>query len=173
MKEAGVPGDGGEAGGDYPLQDLGDSLEKDNNPEGSGRVVGLLTRFVEDNPVRFLQGGGVVAKPQEGSQEGHQNARGDAVNRFPNRIGDTLRSSGRGGRTLEDGQGDILFGEFRTVTGGEEDRREGSAGAGWQKVVEEGLVHFLGRRSIWKIGEPWGRRASCYLFHSPDRAGGS
>jgi len=39
VKEAGVSGDGGEAGGDYPLQYLGDSLEEDNNPKGSRRVV--------------------------------------------------------------------------------------------------------------------------------------
>jgi len=62
VEQAGVSGDGGEAGGDYPFQDRGDSLEKDNNPEGSGRVIGLLARFVENNPVRFLQGGGVVAE---------------------------------------------------------------------------------------------------------------
>ena len=97
MKEAGEPGDGGEAGGDYPLQNLGDSLEEDNNSEGSRRVVGLLARLVEDNPVRFLQRGGVVAKTKEGGEEGHQNAWGDTMNRFPNRIGDTIGSGGRGG----------------------------------------------------------------------------
>jgi len=57
------------------------------------------------------------------------------MNRCPNRIGDTIGSRGRGGRTLEERQGDILFGELRIVTEGEEDRWEGSAGAGWKKVV--------------------------------------
>ena len=97
MKEAGVSGDVGEAGGDYPLQDLGDSLEEDNNPKGSRRVVGLFARFVEDNTVRFFQGRGVVAKTEEGGEEGYQNAWGDTINRFPNRIGDTIGPGSRGG----------------------------------------------------------------------------
>jgi len=97
VKEAGEPCDGGEVGGDYPFQDLGDSLEEDNNPEGSRRVVGLLARFVENNPVFFLLGGGVVAKTEEGGEEGHQNAWGDTMNQFPKRIGDTIGTGGRGG----------------------------------------------------------------------------
>jgi len=97
VKEAGEPGDGGETGGDYPFQDLGDSLKEDNNPEGSRRVVGLLARFVEDNPVGFRQGGGVVTKTEEGGEKGYQNAWGDTMNRSPNRIGDTIGSGGRGG----------------------------------------------------------------------------
>ena len=97
VKKTGVPGDGGEAGGDYPFQDLRDSLEEDDNPEGSRRVVGLLARFVEDNTIRCLQGGGGVAKTVEGGEEGHQNAWGDTMKRFANRIGDTIASVGRGG----------------------------------------------------------------------------
>jgi len=72
-------------------------MEEENNPEGSRRVVRQLARFVEDNPVCFLQGGGVVAKTEEGSEEGHQNASGETMNRFPNRIGDTIGTGGRGG----------------------------------------------------------------------------
>jgi len=56
--------------------------------------VGLLARFVKDNPVRLLQGGGVVAKMQEGGEAGHQNVWGDAMNQFPKRIGDTIGSGG-------------------------------------------------------------------------------
>jgi len=84
VKEAGVPGDGGEAGGDYPFQDLGHSLEEDNNSEASRRVIELLARFFEDNPIRFLQGGGVVAKTAQGGEKGHQYDWGDTINRFPN-----------------------------------------------------------------------------------------
>jgi len=97
VKEAGEPGDGGEAGGDYPFQDLGDSLEEDNDTQGSRRVIRLLARFIEDDPVHFLQGGGMVAKTEEGGEEGHQNAWGDTMYQFPNRIGDTIGSGGRGG----------------------------------------------------------------------------
>jgi len=97
VKEAGVPGNGGEAGGDYSFQDLGDSLEEDNNSEGSRGVVGLFARLVKDDPISFLQGGGVVAKTEKGCEEGHQNARGGTVNRFPNRLGDAIGPGGRGG----------------------------------------------------------------------------
>jgi len=68
VKDAAVPGNPGEAGGHYPFQDLGHSLEEDNNPKGSRRVIGLLARFVEDNPVCFHQGRGVVAKTEEGGE---------------------------------------------------------------------------------------------------------
>ena len=71
MKEAGVPGDGGKAGGDYSFQDLGDSLEKDNNSKGSRGVLRLFARLVKDDPISFLQGGGVMAKAEEGGEEGH------------------------------------------------------------------------------------------------------
>jgi len=71
VKEASGPGNRGEAGGDYSLQDLGDSQEKDNDPEGSRRVVGLLARLVEDNPFSFLEGGGVVAETEEGGEKGY------------------------------------------------------------------------------------------------------
>jgi len=168
VKEAGVPGDGGEAGGDYSLQDLGDSLEEDNNSEGSWRVVGLFARLVKDDPISFLQRGGVVAETEEGGEEGHQNARGDTVNRPPNRVGDAIGPGGRGGRTLEEREGDIFLRELRAVTVGEEDRREGSAGAGWKKMVQEGLVHFSGRRSTREIGEVGDRRPGCYLPYGPD-----
>jgi len=63
-----------EAGGHYPVQDLGDSLEVDNNSEGSRRVVGLLARFVKDDPISFLQGGGGVAKTEEVGEERHHYA---------------------------------------------------------------------------------------------------
>jgi len=50
-------------------------------------------------------------------------------------------------------QGDFLLGELRTVTVGEEHRREGSARAGWKKVVQEGLVHFFGRQAPGRLGK--------------------
>ena len=97
MKEAGVPGDRGKAGGDYSFQDLGCSLEEDNNSERIWGVVGMIARLVEDDPISFLQGGGVVAKTEEGGKEGHPNAWGDTVNRLPNRVGDGIGPGGRGG----------------------------------------------------------------------------
>ena len=97
VNEAGVPGDRGEAEGDYSFQDLGDSLEEDNNSEGSWGVGGLFARLVKEDPISFFQGGGVVAKQEERGEEGHQNAWGDTVNRLPNRVGDAIGPGGRGG----------------------------------------------------------------------------
>ena len=68
MKEASVHGDRGQVGGNDPLQDLGDSLEEDNDSEGSRRVVGLLARFGKDNPLAILREKGWWPKQRRGAR---------------------------------------------------------------------------------------------------------
>jgi len=46
-----MPGNRGEAGGDYPFQDQGNGLKQDDNSEGGGGVIGLLAWLVKDNAI--------------------------------------------------------------------------------------------------------------------------
>ena len=59
-------------------------MEKENNPEGGGGVIGLFAWLVEDNAIGLFEGRGVVTELKEGAEEGDQNVRGGAVNCFPN-----------------------------------------------------------------------------------------
>ena len=97
VEKAGESGAMGEAEGNYSFKDLGDSLEQNNDSEGSRRVVGLLARLVEDNPIGFLNGAGVVAKTEKGGEEGHQYAGRGTIDRLPNQVGDAVGPGGRRG----------------------------------------------------------------------------
>ena len=171
MKEAGEPGAGGEAGGDYPFQDLGDSLEEDNNSEWGRRVVGLLARFVEDNPIRFLQGGRVVAKKEEGRKEGHQNAWGDTMNRFPNRIGETIGPGAEEGEHLRrDRETSSLVSSGQSPKGRRIDGK-GAQGRGGKKWYRRAWFISSGDKAPGRLGSE-GRGSRLLSFSQPRLSGG-
>ena len=97
VKEAYVVGHGRESGNGNSLLNLGDCLEEDDDCERGWGVLRGLTGFVQHHTVRRLEGGRVVAKAGQGSEEGCEHGRDDAVHRLPNRVGDCVRARGRGG----------------------------------------------------------------------------
>ena len=51
----------GEVGGGHSFHCLGEGFKEDDEPEGGWRIVGGFPGIVLDNPVSFLERGGVVA----------------------------------------------------------------------------------------------------------------
>ena len=60
---------GQEGRGCYYLKDLRECPEEDNDREGGRRVVGGITRLVEDNAKCSLEGGGVETLGQQGVED--------------------------------------------------------------------------------------------------------
>ena len=67
IDQANRPGQGGEAIGNDAFQDLGDSFQKDDDPEGSRRGVVIFAWFGKYNAVGTFQSGGVVSMGEEGA----------------------------------------------------------------------------------------------------------
>jgi len=58
---------GRHTGGHYSLDNLDEGEKDHDNPEGSGGVIGKLSRLVENNTKGFLEGGGGKPWARSGS----------------------------------------------------------------------------------------------------------
>ena len=97
IEKAYVVGHHRESGGGNSLKDFGDCLEEDDDSERGWGLVGGLTGVIQYHPIRLLEGGGVMAEAEQGSKEGRQHRRSDAVHCLPNRVGDRVEARGRRG----------------------------------------------------------------------------
>ena len=83
MKEVELSGLQGKARGHYPFQNFQDSLEEDNNPKRSGRVVGGLAWFIQNDAISSFKGGGMVPLFQQRGEEVCEEVGGSQVHSFP------------------------------------------------------------------------------------------
>ena len=86
VKQACFPCQGGESDGKDAFEDLGDGFKEDDNAKGGRSVVGRFAGFVEDNPVRVFEAGGVVPKGHQWGQEVEEEAGIEGVHLFPDRV---------------------------------------------------------------------------------------
>ena len=110
----------------------------------------------------------MVAKAEQGSQEGREHGRGDAMNRLPNQVRDCVRAEGRGGGAGCSGRRDLFRREFHEVPMGPKDRGERAGGTGGKEVAKEGIVH-LSRSGGVGEGRKAGRgSAESHFLDRPD-----
>ena len=95
-----------------------------------------------------------MAEEEQGAEEGGKEVGCNAVERFPDGVGDGVGPWGRGGRALCQGGGDLISGESGAVCKGVEDGGEGSRMLRRKKVVEQGVVDLGGGGGIREGGEP-------------------
>jgi len=69
VAKASYSGHAGEANIHNPAENFREGLEENTDPEGGGRIVARLARFVQNNAVSFFQGAGVIALREKRSEE--------------------------------------------------------------------------------------------------------
>ena len=82
------------------FQDLGHSLEENDDTQRGAGVVGWFAWYIQDYPVGVFERGGVVAEGDQRGQVGEEYIRVVAVYRLPYRTRYFVGAGGRGGGGL-------------------------------------------------------------------------
>jgi len=136
--------------------------------EGGGGVVGGLAGLLQDHSIGGFEGGWVVSESHQGGEEFKEDCGVDEVNLFPYGEGNAIRTRGRGGEGLGEGEFNCSFSEGGGRGVSPQVTPVGQGVLRGKEVVQERFIDCNWVRGIGQKGKPGGLSQGDQLFGRPD-----